>query len=244
MRAKFLVTVIWFALTGSFACAQDGKTEIGVFAGGYFNSGFQSFKVLNPTTGAQVGTFKPVSEANSGIFGVRGSYNFRPQMAAEATFGFSPAGRSQNSSAFGLVPVLVVPVGSQQGTPIAVRSPVLRDGNVYLYSGTLLTYFNQRGTWRPFFTVGAGGITRTSKLAFFQNLFPWRESEYRSHYFSYTCSSDHSNRYDARAWRRIQEISSARIGSKDGFPRSHQQIRSEHSQQFGTVARIIHSLLK
>src|SRR5439155_10723002 len=72
----------------------------------------------------------------------------------------------------------------------------------------------------------------------------WRESEYRSHYFSYTCSSDHSNRYDARAWRRIQEISSARIGSKDGFPRSHQQIRSEHSQQFGTVARIIHSLLK
>ena len=169
MRAKFLVTVIWFALTGSFAFAQDGKTEIGVFAGGYFNSGFQSFKVLNPTTGAQVGTYKPVSEANSGIFGVRGSYNFRPQMAAEATFGFSPAGRSQNSSAFGLVPVLVVPVGSQQGTPIAVRSPVLRDGNVYLYSGTLLTYFNQRGTWRPFFTVGAGGITRTAKIAFVQN---------------------------------------------------------------------------
>jgi len=122
-----------------------------------------------PTTGAQVGTFKPVSEANSGIFGVRGSYNFRPQMAAEATFGFSPAGRSQNSSAFGLVPVLVVPVGSQQGTPIAGRSPVLRDGNVYLYSGTLLTYFNQRGTWRPFFTVGAGGITRTAKIAFVQN---------------------------------------------------------------------------
>src|SRR5207245_2548119 len=95
--------------------------------------------------------------------------NFRPQMAAEATFGFSPAGRSQNSSAFGLVPVLVVPVGSQQGTPIAVRSPVLRDGNVYLYAGTLLTYFNQRGTWRPFFTVGAGGITRTAKIAFVQN---------------------------------------------------------------------------
>src|SRR5438034_8025764 len=172
MRAKFLVTVIWFALTGSFAFAQDGKTEIGVFAVGYFNSGFQSFKILNTATGAQVGTFKPVSEANSGIFGVRGSYNFRPQMAAEATFGFSPAGRSQNSSAFGLVPVLVVPVGSQQGTPIAGRSPVLRDGNVYLYSGTLLTYFNQRGTWRPFFTVGAGGITRTSKIAFIQNPLP------------------------------------------------------------------------
>jgi hypothetical protein len=79
MRAKFLVIVIWFALTGSFGFAQDEKTEIGVFAGGYFNSGFQSFKVLNPTTGAQVGTYKPVSEANSGIFGVRGSYNFKPQ---------------------------------------------------------------------------------------------------------------------------------------------------------------------
>src|SRR5438034_6326478 len=172
MKRTCLVIVIWFALTHSFAFAQDEKAEVGVFAGGYFNSGFQSFKVLNPTTGAQVGTFKPTSEANSGIFGVRSSYNFRPQMAAEATFGFSPAGRSQNSSAFGLVPVLVVPVGSQPATPIAVRSPVLRDGNVYLYSGTLLTYFNQRGTWRPFFTVGAGGITRTSKLAFVQNLLP------------------------------------------------------------------------
>ena len=139
----------------------------------YFNSGFQSFKVLNPSTGAQVGTFKPISEANSGIFGVRSSYNFRPQMAAEATFGFSPAGRSQNSFPFGMaVPVLVVPVESQQAIPIAVRSPVLRDGNVYLYSGTLLTYFNQRGTWRPFFTVGAGGITRTSKIAFIQNPLP------------------------------------------------------------------------
>ena len=167
IKSTFVGIVICFVLTCSLAFGQDAKTEVAVFAGGYFNSGFQSFKILNPTTGAQVGTFKPVSEANSGIFG--GSYNFRPQMAAEATFGFSPAGRSQNSSAFGLVPVLVVPVGSQQGTPIAVRSPVLRDGNVYLYSGTLLTYFNQRGTWRPFFTVGAGGITRTAKIAFVQN---------------------------------------------------------------------------
>src|SRR5213594_784665 len=169
MKRTRLVIVICFVLTGAFGFAQDEKTEVAVFAGGYFNSGFQSFKILNQQQAQQVGTFKPVSEANSGIFGVRGSYNFRPQMAAEATFGFSPAGRSQNSSAFGLVPVLVVPVGSEQATPIAVRSPVLRDGNVYLYSGTLLTYFNQRGTWRPFFTVGAGGITRTAKIAFVQN---------------------------------------------------------------------------
>src|SRR5213594_1566746 len=97
MRAKVLVIVIWFALTHSFAFAQDEKTELAVFAGGYFNSGFQSFKVLNPTTGARLGTFKPVREAN---------------------------------------------------------------------------YFNQRGTWRPFFTVGAGGITRTSKIAFIQNPLP------------------------------------------------------------------------
>src|SRR5256712_7811237 len=170
MKRTCLVIVIWLALIHSFAFAQDEKAEVGVFAGGYFNSGFQSFKVLNPSTGAQVGTFKPISEANSGIFGVRSSYNFRPQMAAEATFGLSPAGRSQNSFPFGMaVPVLVVPVGSQPATPIAVRSPVLRDGNVYLYGGTLLMYFNQRGTWRPFFTVGAGGITRTAKIAFVQN---------------------------------------------------------------------------
>src|SRR2546422_2382408 len=171
MKRTCLVIVIWLALTHSFAFAQDEKAEVGVFAGGYFNSGFQSFKVLNPTTGAQVGTFKPVSEANSGIFGARGSYDFRSQMAAEVTFGSSPAGRSQNSFAFGQ-PIVPVLVASEQAIPIAVRSPVLRDGNVYLYSGTLLTYFNQRGTWRPFFTVGAGGITRTSKLAFFQNLLP------------------------------------------------------------------------
>jgi len=173
MRPKLLVVVIWFVLTGPSAFAQDEKTEVAVFAGGYFNSGFQSFKILNPTTGAQVGTFKPVSEANSGIFGVRGSYNFMPQMAAEATFGFSPAGRTQNSAAFGvLVPVLVGVVGGQQAVPVALRAPVLRDGNVYLFSGTLLTYLNQRGMWRPFFTVGAGGITRTSKIALLQNFPP------------------------------------------------------------------------
>src|SRR6059036_933267 len=168
MKRTRLVIVIWFLLT-AFGFAQDEKTEMAVFAGGYFNSGFQSFKVLNPTTGAQVGTFKPVSEANSGIFGARGSYNFRPQMAAEATFGFSPASRSQNPSPFAVVPVLVA---SEQAIPIALRSPVLRGGHAYLYSGTLLTYFNQRGTWRPFFTVGAGGITRTSKMAFVQNPLP------------------------------------------------------------------------
>src|SRR5256884_5619232 len=100
MKRTCLVIVIWFALTHSFAFAQDEKIEVAVFGGGYFNSGFQSFKVLNPTTGAQVGTFKPVSEANSGIFGVRSSYSFGSQMAAAATFAFSPAGRIQNSSAF------------------------------------------------------------------------------------------------------------------------------------------------
>ena len=128
MKRTGLVIVICFVLTGGFGFAQDEKTEMAVFAGGYFNSGFQSFKILSPTTGAQVGTFKPVSEANSGIFGVRSSYQFRSQMTAEATIGFSAAGRSQNSSALGLVPVLVVPVGSEQATPIPVRSAVLRDG--------------------------------------------------------------------------------------------------------------------
>src|SRR5438445_1059560 len=89
MKRTPLVMVIAFVLTYSWAFGQDGKTELGIFGGGYFNSGFQSFKLLNPTTGAQIGTFKPITEANSGIFGVRSSYNFKPQMAAEATFGFS-----------------------------------------------------------------------------------------------------------------------------------------------------------
>src|SRR5881409_4188498 len=131
MRPKLLVVVIWFVLTGPSAFAQDEKTEVAVFAGGYFNSGFQSFKILNPTTGAQVGTFKPVSEANSGIFGVRSSYNFRPQMAAEAGFGFSPAGRSQNFSTSGFLTGVLGPTQIQPGIPITIGSPVLRDGNVY-----------------------------------------------------------------------------------------------------------------
>src|SRR5207249_5297952 len=94
MKRTRLVIVIWFLLT-AFGFAQDEKTELAVFAGGYFNSGFQSFKVLNPSTGAQVGTFKPTSEANSGIFGLRSSYRFMPQMEVEGTFGFSPAGLSE-----------------------------------------------------------------------------------------------------------------------------------------------------
>src|SRR5437016_11579917 len=106
-------------------CAERKNRGWRVFGGGYFNSGFQSFKLLNPTTGAQVGTFKPVNEANSGIFGVRSSYNFRPQMAAEATFGFSPAGRSQNVSTSGFLTGVLTPTQIQPvGIPFAVRSPV------------------------------------------------------------------------------------------------------------------------
>jgi len=161
MKPTGFVILVWFLLN-AFGFAQDEKTELGVFAGGYFNSGFQSFKVLNPTTGAQVGTFKPVSEANSGIFGLRSSYRFMPQLEAEGTFGFSPAGRSQNF--LGGIPTSIVQVQPAPTVPIAFRAPVLRHGNVYLYSGTLLTYFNRQGTWRPFFTVGAGGITRTAKI--------------------------------------------------------------------------------
>jgi len=168
MKRTRLVINIWFVLTCSSAFAQDEKTEVAVFAGGYFNSGFQSFKVLNPSTGVQVGTFKPVTEANSGIFGLRSSYRFMPQMEIEGTFGFSPAGRSQNTPTTG-IPAGIVLVTNPPALPVPIRSPVLRDGNVYLYTGTLLTYLNQRGTWRPFFTVGAGGITRTSKIAFVQN---------------------------------------------------------------------------
>src|SRR5437867_9592267 len=141
IKSTLVGIVIWFVLTRSLAFGQDEKNEVAVFAGGYFNSGFQSFKVLNPTTGAQVGTFKPVSEANSGIFGLRSSYRFMPQMEVEGTFGFSPAGRSQNTRTTG-IPAGIVLVTNPPAIPVPIRAPVLRDGNVYVYSGTLLTYFN------------------------------------------------------------------------------------------------------
>ena len=46
MKRTRLVIVIWFLLS-ALGFGRDEKTEVVVFAGGYFNSGFQSFKILN-----------------------------------------------------------------------------------------------------------------------------------------------------------------------------------------------------
>src|SRR5437867_12529043 len=135
MKRTCLVIVIWFVLTRSLAFGQDEKNEVAVFAGGYFNSGSQSLKVLNPTPRAQVGTFKPTSEANSGIFGLRSSYRFMPQMEVEGTFGFSPAGRSQNTPTTG-IPADIVLVTNPPAIPVPILWPVLLDANVLQYRGT------------------------------------------------------------------------------------------------------------
>jgi hypothetical protein len=168
MKRYFLV-----ALLCSLACvpilqAQTRNIEVGVYAGGLFNAGFQSFKVLNPTTGQPIRTIKPTSEANSGVFGARASYRLTERLAAEGTFGFSPAGRNQNPIPFAVVAVLTSGQLSQQA-PVPISTPTLRGGNVFLYDGALVVSVNEDHTWRPFLLAGAGAITRTAKIRFIQN---------------------------------------------------------------------------
>jgi len=202
MKRTRLVIVIGFVLSGSFAFAQDEKTELGVFAGGYFNSGFQSFKVLNPITGAQVGTFKPVSVANSGIFGARGSYQFRPQMAAEATFGFSPAGRTQNPSALGLLPVFV---GTQlANTYRASLAGIAGSECVSLQWASSDLSQSARNVE----TVLHGRSRRyhekiENRISSEPPTYS-RGSNHDTDLFAYPCSSDHSNRDGPRTPHRIQ----------------------------------------
>ena len=151
--------------TASIAHAQRGDVEISPFAGGYFSAGFQSVTTVNllppPATVEQ---FKPNDESNSGIFGVRASYDLDRRFSLEGTFGFSPAGQT-NPQGGG---VGVWTFGSlvdflQRITPPPILVSV-RGKDTFSYSSNAVFHWRKSNGWAPFLTGGLGAITRTAEI--------------------------------------------------------------------------------
>ena len=138
------------------ARAQERRIEISPFAGGYFDSGFQQGGFVDI-----FGRKGTSGEPNSGIFGVRGSHELTRSLALEGTFGFSPTGhrfregpefRYFDSDDFLIEPFFLV---------IEPLFPAIRAGETYHYAANILYELSNRGGWVPFFTAGAGAVTRT-----------------------------------------------------------------------------------
>jgi hypothetical protein len=147
---------------GAVALAQERKIEISPFAGGYFSSGFQESEISFPgflsVTGFLVtpnfSRTPSTGEPNSGIFGVRGSHQLPRSLALEGTFGFSPTGqRFREAAEFTFVEDCL-----SGGVCPALATGT---GETYQYAGNLLYELSNRGGWVPFFTAGAGAVTRT-----------------------------------------------------------------------------------
>jgi hypothetical protein len=198
--ASILFGIVFLA--GS-APAQERKIEITPFAGGYFSAGFQSVKLVQwgPSAVASgpgiitltpqplpVRDLKPVDEPNSGIFGVRASYDLSRRFTLEGTFGFSPAGREFTALspriilAQGLLPqpqpTPPQPVSPQPGQvgsgnpegslvvrPIPFPIPFIRGKDTFHYSGNVLFRWPGARGWSPFITGGLGAVTRTAEVS-------------------------------------------------------------------------------
>jgi hypothetical protein len=183
----------------SAAPAQERKIEIAPFAGGYFSAGFQSVHrvglgpiILAPVPGRASalpftsGEVKPVDEPNSGIFGVRASYDLSRRFTLEGTFGFSPAGRNFLSPLFSFPAVIATPA---PGDPTPLPPPVprqpgpftfedmqgllvgrpflapsVRGKDTFQYSGNVLFRWPGARGWSPFITGGLGAVTRTAEV--------------------------------------------------------------------------------
>ena len=165
-------------LLATTAQAQETKIEIAPYAGGYFSAGFQSVKLVGFGPAATVRDLKPVDEPNSGIFGVRGSYDLTRRITLEGAFGFSPAGRNFVVS-FGPSPLVLggitspsppvvspTPPTPPTGTQIAlpVVAPLIRGNDTFHYSGNVLFRWPRARGWTPFLTGGLGAITRTAEV--------------------------------------------------------------------------------
>ena len=183
-RSVFLFV---FILLAASAQAQERKIEIAPFAGGYFSAGFQSVKLVGFGPAATVRDLKPVDEPNSGIFGVRASFDLTRRFTLEGTFGFSPAGREFVAS-FGPLPLALggiaggtspaqpgvspsppvaspSPPTSPTGTQIAIPvvAPLIRGNDTFHYSGNVLFRWPRANGWTPFITGGLGAVTRTAE---------------------------------------------------------------------------------
>ena len=176
-------------LLATTAQAQETKIEIAPYAGGYFSAGFQSVKLVGVGPAATVRDLKPVDEPNSGIFGVRASYDLNRRFTLEGAFGFSPAGRNFVSS-FGPSPLVLggIAGGSAPAQPalspsppgfvnpsppapspaapvvLPVLAPLIRGNDTFHYSGNVLFRWPRAKGWTPFLTGGLGAITRTAEI--------------------------------------------------------------------------------
>ena len=181
---KRLIVPLVFALLGSSALAQERKIEVAPYAGGYFSAGFQSVKLIGFGPAATVRDLKPVDEPNSGIFGVRASYDLTRRFTLEGTFGFSPAGR-EFAGPFGPSPLVLGGIASPsapgafpsppttaptqpQPAPapvvLPVVAPLIRGNDTFLYSGNVLFRWPRANGWTPFLTGGLGAVTRTAEV--------------------------------------------------------------------------------
>ena len=185
-RAVFLFVTI--LLTAS-AQAQERKIEIAPYAGGTFSAGFQSVKLVGFGPAATVRDLKPVDEPNSGIFGVRASYDLNRRFTLEGTFGFSPAGRKSVAS-FGPLPLALdgIAGGTSPAQPgvspsppvvsptppapspapevvvIPFLAPLIHGNDTFHYSGNVLFNWRRANGWAPFITGGLGAVTRTAEV--------------------------------------------------------------------------------
>jgi len=159
-----LATIGLLAIT---AQAQETKIEIAPYAGGYFSAGFQSARIIELGATPTSREFRPVDEPNSGIFGVRGSYDLTRRITLEGAFGFSPAGREVAQSSFAIPLIASAPpnLSPVQEALIATVVPTIRGKDTFNYSGNVLLQWRKARGWTPFITGGLGAITRTAEIA-------------------------------------------------------------------------------
>jgi len=206
MKRSGFIGCLAIVLLAISAHAQERKIEIAPFAGGYFSAGFQSVKFVQfgpiaiqpgpflsgPSTGITlipptdtVRDLKPVDEPNSGIFGVRASYDLTRRFTLEGTFGFSPAGRQFTPLVFPRLiqgvspapqPTPPQPAPPQQGQ-ISFEEllgfllgrpsqlPVIGGKDTFHYGGNVLFRWPGTRGWSPFLTGGLGAVTRTAEIS-------------------------------------------------------------------------------
>ena len=175
MRRVFLVII--FALCATRVVrAQERRIELSPFAGGYFSAGFNNPVLAVPTQVPAFGSLptststphNPLDEPNSGVFGVRGSFDLTRRISLEGTFAFSPAGLEFSPLSAIIIPGI---------TPGITLSPLERGKDTFHYHGNILYHWRLPKSWSPFVTGGWGIVRRTSEstigtLIPYLNLYP------------------------------------------------------------------------
>jgi hypothetical protein len=168
VRVTCGAALVVLSCVSSAAQAQERKIEISPFAGGYFSAGFQSFQTVQLLPTPVIREARPVDEPNSGIFGVRASYDLTPRFALEGAFGFSPAGLSSSPAvgAWTFTSISDFLMGRVEPAAAVVVGPSpFRGKDTFSYSGNVVFHWRKANGWTPFLTGGLGAAQRTGELA-------------------------------------------------------------------------------